>query len=98
MNTAIITNQMFILGSTGSPPYCLVPPVRSADVGNAFPQFSARIMPKRLKGVKTQAANGMQRTVCSGLSEAVSHCTGGAHFRYDFYTPWHRLTVVGDYP
>jgi len=52
MNTTIITNQMLILiGSTGSPPYCLVPPVRSADVDNASPQASARIMPDRLEGV-----------------------------------------------
>ena len=55
MNTTIITSQMLILGSTGSPPYCLVPPVRSADVGNASRQASARIMPERLEGVKAEA-------------------------------------------
>jgi len=38
MNTTIITNQMLTLtGSTGSPPYCLVPSVRSADVPFASP-------------------------------------------------------------
>ena len=55
MNTTIITSQMLILGSTGSPPYCLVPPVRSADVGNASRQASARSMPERLEGVKAEA-------------------------------------------
>ena len=59
MNTAIITNQMLILiGSTGSPPYCLVPPVRSADVGDASRQASARIMPESLEGGKTRRAGG----------------------------------------
>ena len=56
MNTTIITSQMLILiGSTGSPPYCLAPPVRSADVGSASRQASARIMPERLEGVKAEA-------------------------------------------
>jgi hypothetical protein len=59
MNTTIITNQMLILiGSTGSPPYCLVPPVRSADVGNTSRQASARIMPESLEGGKTRRAGG----------------------------------------
>ena len=63
MNTTIITSQMLILGSTGSPPYCLVPAVRSADVGNASRQASARIMPerraseKRARGARLCAAD-----------------------------------------